>query len=103
MPTLETIRDEVFALLKGETKDLWDGEEDTEFLKEVGTDIAKLRFVRLGLTTDSEKESFKAELAIAEESLAQKVQQKKNKLNKKGQDLLPMILGVILKTLVSVV
>ena len=102
MPDLDAMKDEVFALLKNEAKDLWDGEEDTEFLKEVGGDMAGLRFQRLAAATEAEKDALDTEIAIVDETIKQRLQQKLNLLNEKGRSLLPTILGTILKTLVGV-
>ena len=101
MPDLEAIKDGIRAVLKEKAKGLWDGEEDTDFLEEVVGDLAKLRLMKLTVS-DEDKESLKDETEMAAETLEQKVQQKKNKLNKMGKSLLPEILSTILKTLVSV-
>ena len=93
---LDDLKAEFIDLLKEEAKDLWDGEEDTEFLEEVGADLASLRFKKL-IASEAEKETLDTEIGIVRETIAQKFQQKKNKLNKKGLEILPRIFSVLIK------
>ena len=98
---LEKLKGEVLSLLKEETGDLWDGDEDEEFLKEMVKEIAALRFKKLTAGSDAEREKLKREIRIVEATIGQRVQQKMNKLNAKGQSILPRILGVLTKVAVK--
>jgi len=100
---LDEIKENVLGLLKNEAKDLWEGEEDSEFLKDVGTDIANLRFQYLTAGDEDAKKAVRRELDFAEETVSQKLQAKRNLLNRKGQDLLPQILGILMKVAVQLI
>ncbi len=98
---LEKLKGEALALLKEEAGDLWDGAEDEEFLKDLAKEIAGLRFKKLTAKSDEEREKLKREIRIVEATIGQRVQQKMNRLNAKGQSILPRILGVLTKVAVQ--
>lgn len=68
---------DIIADILGEaTEGLWDGPKDTEFLKEVGKELAQLRAKKLAGSPVPE-----VEIDIVEEALLQRAAQKALKVN----------------------
>jgi len=82
---------ELLPILKDGAKSLWEGPEDTEFLKTVSADIAKLGLQKLGGADVS------GEIAILEEAVRQRAFQKQIRLNGIGETILPKIIGIAAK------
>jgi hypothetical protein len=95
--TLDQAKDEALAILKEVASDLWDGEEDKDFLKDVALDLAKLRIKKLNARNDAAKEQIKHELKFTEAAIHQKQAQKMLRLNKLGQAVLPKLISIAVR------
>lgn len=69
-------KDIIAEVLGDASEGLWDGPKDTEFLKEVGGELATLRAKKLAGTPVAD-----TEIAILEETLLQRAAQKGLRLN----------------------
>lgn len=90
MPDLKDIGSEVLSILKDSTKDLWDGPEDTDFLKTVGVEIFKLRAQKIAGI-----QGLEVEIEVLEEAVKQKTMQKAIRVNGLGEKVLHKIVGIV--------
>lgn len=96
----EDLGKELLGMLKTETKDLWE-EEDTDFLKTCAYDMAKQKVLASMAATEGEKQVHITNLENLSATIEGEIIRKKIKLNTKGKELLPKILTVVAKTLIS--
>lgn len=96
MPDIKEAAELVLPILQDGAKSLWDGAEDTEFLKEMALEIGKLRALKLTGVGDLD-----AEIAILEETVRQRATQKRIRLNGVGESMLPKIIGIALKVAIA--
>lgn len=88
----KSIADQILPVLRDGAKELWDGPEDAEFLKEMALEIGKLRARKI-----AGDDSLDFEIKVVEETVKQRAMQKEIRLNGLGEQILPKIIGMAAK------
>jgi hypothetical protein len=95
---LKDLGNQLLPILKDGVSDLWDGPEDTEFLKLIAQDIAKLTAQKVAGDATAD-----GEIAILAEAVRQKAMQKTIRLNGVGEKVFHKIISIVGKLALAMI